>query len=159
MLIRIRRSIAAALIGIFALTAAGCFGTFRLTRAVYGFNSDINSKVARSLVMWALIIIPVYILASLGDILIFNVIEFWSGGSVASEQTMPDGTHVAMTRIAPDVMRVRVTGPGGKTDELEIVKVGARAGLLRRPGGAILATVELGPDGSPVRGALASAAP
>jgi hypothetical protein len=145
-----------ALLAIFALTAAGCFGTFRLTRAVYGFNNDINNKIARTLVMWGMVIIPVYEVAALVDALIFNVIEFWSDRSVASEATAAGGTRVAMTRVAPDVMRVRVTEPGGRTDELEIVKVGERAGLVRRPGGAIVATVELGPDGSPVRGAPVS---
>lgn len=150
MLDRIRRCLAAALIALAAATATGCFGTFRLTRAVYGFNSDINNKIARTLVMWVMIILPVYALAGLGDVLIFNVIEFWSGGSVASEKRLPDGTRLAMTRVAPDVMRMRVTRPGETPEDLEIVKVADRAGLLRRPGGAILATVELGPDGVPV---------
>lgn len=57
----------------------GCHGRFPLTRTVYKFNDEVSpSPVVQTLVFWALVIIPVYELAMLGDALIFNVIEFWT---------------------------------------------------------------------------------
>ena len=64
----------------------GCFGRFPITRAVYKFNDSIASpgddavpKIAEQVVFWAFIIFPVYSLSTLGDAVIFNLIEFWSG--------------------------------------------------------------------------------
>ena len=61
----------------------GCYGTFPLTKAVYEFNGDVTeNELGQSLLMWGFIIIPVYSCAMLGDGIIFNLIEFWSGESL-----------------------------------------------------------------------------
>ena len=60
-------------------TLSGCFGKFGLTRKIYQANSNVNDKVARSLVTWAFILVPVYGIAGLLDFVIFNTIEFWGG--------------------------------------------------------------------------------
>jgi hypothetical protein len=84
---------------------AACFGPFRATRGVWKFNDDISSnKFVDELVFLAMVIIPVYELASLGDAIIFNSIEFWTGtnpfaGGEASVATPPgDGATVAVER-------------------------------------------------------------
>ena len=150
MLNRIQRALAFTMVGLMTITATGCFGSFHLTRTVYGFNAGLDNKFVRTLVMWGLLIIPVYELAALGDVLIFNVIEFWSGNAPAASNTLPDGTKVSMEKVGNDVLRVRVTPPGQRTEELEVVKVNERSGYLRRPGGAPLVTIEQAADGRTV---------
>ena len=154
MLRRFRHSFLVALVALTTATVTGCFGRFRVTNAVYDFNKTINHKVARTLVMWAMVIIPVYEVAAVADIFIFNVIEFWGGSSGLSDQTLPDGRRVEFARLSPDVLRVRVIDPHGRVEDLEVVKVGARAGYLRRPGGAILAEVEQTNDGQIISRAM-----
>ena len=57
----------------------GCFGKFGLTKKIYQANGSVENKVARSLVTWAFVFIPVYGIAALLDFAIFNTIEFWGG--------------------------------------------------------------------------------
>jgi hypothetical protein len=64
------------------LGLAGCYGQFALTRKIYNWNGRATAnRFANSVILWALIIIPVYELATLGDFLIFNTIEFYSGSN------------------------------------------------------------------------------
>ena len=63
------------------INVSGCFGTFALTRKVYEFNRDLNDKFVQSIVMWAMLIIPVYGVATFIDVVILNLIEFWSGSN------------------------------------------------------------------------------
>lgn len=144
---RIRPLTAAALVALFGVTSAGCFGRFHLVRTVYDFNASVQNKFARSLVTWAMVIIPVYAVAGLVDFLILNTIEFWSGSSALADQTLPDGTQMQLARISDDVMRVRLTRPNGAIDEVEFVKVSENAGLVRRPSGQLVGTVERTADG------------
>lgn len=64
----------------------GCFGNFALTRKVYKWNDsiagdDLAGKFVKSLVMWGLCVIPVYQFSGFADIIIFNLIEFWTGSN------------------------------------------------------------------------------
>ena len=62
------------------LGAAGCYGPFPLTKIVYDFNGDVtDSKIVHTLLMWGLLILPVYEIAMLADAIIFNLVEFWTG--------------------------------------------------------------------------------
>ena len=73
------------------LGLAGCYGQFALTRKLYNWNGNATgSKFANSAILWALIIIPVYPLATVGDFLIFNTIEFYGGSNPMA--TNEDGT-------------------------------------------------------------------
>lgn len=81
---------------------SGCYGKFPLTRGVYNFNGDItNDKFGRSIVMWIFIIIPVYGVAAIGDVLIFNLVQFWTGQTVTlASSTGEDGTRTTLTPSA-----------------------------------------------------------
>ena len=73
------------LIGIL-INATGCFGHFALTRNLYQWNqsiggNDLSGKFVKSLVMYGLMIIPVYPIASFIDTVALNLIEFWSGSN------------------------------------------------------------------------------
>jgi len=79
---RLAPALVAATLAAAALPSTGCFGKFGLTRKVAGWNDHVTeSKVGKSVVMWGLLVIPVYELAALGDIFIFNPIEFFSGSN------------------------------------------------------------------------------
>lgn len=71
------------LLAISTLTlTTGCFGTYGLTKKVYKWNEKVtDSNFANSLIMWGLIIIPVYEISLLVDLVIINTIEFWSGSN------------------------------------------------------------------------------
>ena len=65
-----------------AVPQAGCYGSFAATRKIHNWNGHVTSnKFANSVIMWGLIIIPVYELATLGDILIFNTVETFGGSN------------------------------------------------------------------------------
>lgn len=80
-----------------------CYGRFPLTKAVYRFNGDVGSgehkDVIQSVVFWGFIILPVYGIATLGDAVIFNLIEFWTGDTLdlSYEVQRPDGARLALT--------------------------------------------------------------
>ena len=62
------------------LCLSGCFGSFNLTTNVYEMNDEASDNgFVKSALMVGMLIIPVYEIAALGDLLIFNTIEFWSG--------------------------------------------------------------------------------
>lgn len=67
---------------------SGCFGNFALTRKIYAVNASVADRNLRNVVTWAFIIVPVYGLAGVVDLFIFNTIEFWSGRNpvLASEK-------------------------------------------------------------------------
>jgi hypothetical protein len=63
--------------GAFLLTA--CTGSFTLTKKVHNFNRDFDEKWVEECVFLAFVIVPVYAVTTLGDALIFNSLEFWTG--------------------------------------------------------------------------------
>ena len=70
------------LVSLLTLTMSGCFGSFSLTRKVYDFNRSVSGeKFVQSLVMWAMFFIPVYEFAGLIDVVLLNLIEFWTGSN------------------------------------------------------------------------------
>lgn len=64
-----------------ALPMQGCYGNFNLTRKVYNWNGTLGDKFVKSLVMCVMIIVPVYGLAGLADLVILNLVEFWTGSN------------------------------------------------------------------------------
>ncbi|WP_282086259.1 DUF3332 domain-containing protein [Aquimarina algiphila] len=61
---------------------SSCLGSFSAFNGLKDWNNDISdSRFVNNLVFWGLNIIPVYGLFVLGDVIIFNVVEFWSGSN------------------------------------------------------------------------------
>lgn len=71
----------------FSILASGCYGSFALTRKLHQFNGTIEDRFARSLVTAGLVLI-VYYWTGLGDWIIFNSIEFWTGKNPISEEVI-----------------------------------------------------------------------
>jgi hypothetical protein len=70
------------IVGILCLTFlfSSCLGSYSAFNNLREWNEDAtNNKFMNNLIFWGLNIIPVYGLFFVGDTLIFNVIEFWSG--------------------------------------------------------------------------------
>jgi len=76
---RFGKGIALVLVAAVGALSAGCFGKFQLTRKVYDMNQSIDEKYVRSAATWVFVIIQVYTVAALVDLIVFNVIEFWTG--------------------------------------------------------------------------------
>lgn len=65
-----------------------CIGSFKLWNNLKDWNQGVGNKFVNELVFIALHIVPVYEIAYLADIIVFNSIEFWSGSNpVASNET------------------------------------------------------------------------
>jgi hypothetical protein len=139
------------------VTTAGCFGTgrFRATVAVYDFNKGVSDNgVIRSLLMIGMIVIPVYEIAGLVDILVLNTLDFFNGGKVAANETLPDGSKVMMAKVDADTVHVRHVDANGKeTSSFDVVRVNGQAGFVRAADGRILGTVEQLRDGRLVQSA------
>lgn len=76
-----------------------CYGRFGLTRSLYDWNGRVSgNKVVQSVVMWALIVIPVYEVVGFVDFIILNPVEFFTGSNPVAAK---DGTPIAMRRL-PD---------------------------------------------------------
>jgi hypothetical protein len=76
---RIGKGIAMVLVAAVGALSAGCFGKFQLTRKVYDINQSIDEKYVRSAATWIFVIVQVYTVAALIDLIVFNVMEFWTG--------------------------------------------------------------------------------
>lgn len=77
---QLTKVIAVVMLAVFTVTFSGCFGSFSVTRNLWEWNSNVsNNKFVNELVFLGLCIVPAYELFTLGDVLIFNSIEFWSG--------------------------------------------------------------------------------
>ena len=122
-------ALALALLGL-QTSLTGCFGKFALVRKVYGFNESVGDKWLRSLLMFALVVIPVYQVAGFFDYVILNVIEFWSGKNPASAALEPAEAKEKVA-VAPDGTRLRmVLDASGDRLLLEITRPGEKVSVL-----------------------------
>jgi hypothetical protein len=153
----------AALAGLLALSAAGttgCFGKFSLTRKLYTWNASVGgNKWVSNLVFWGLCIIPVYQLAGLGDAVVLNAVEFWTGTNPVADardvqtRELPGGA--VEIAYGGDTFLLVPTGEGA----FEVARDGEPIGYARvRPDGSLVVTsprgtTEIHPGGDP--GAIA----
>lgn len=72
-----KRAVTGLLVAGFLL--GGCTGSFQMTRNVYNFHRSHTDQWQDELLFLAVAILPIYSLATLGDALVFNSIEFWTG--------------------------------------------------------------------------------
>lgn len=68
-----------------ALLATSCYGPFNLTNRLHHWNGLIGDprtdggKWVNETVFFGCAIVPVYAVCLMGDCLVFNSVEFWSG--------------------------------------------------------------------------------
>ena len=58
---------------------SGCTGSFQLTKNIHDFHRGQDNKWLDEALFLGCVIIPVYGIGMLGDGVIFNAVEFWSG--------------------------------------------------------------------------------
>jgi hypothetical protein len=122
-----RRLIAGILSVLFlGMGTVGCIGNFGLSGKVRKFNLEqTEDRWGREILFVVLYVIPVYPLAGLADIIVFNSMEFWSGknpidGSpsvtrIANRREIEaeDGTRLVMSLRPDDSIDVAVQGADG----------------------------------------------
>lgn len=74
-----KRFIACALLASFLVVNTGCFGSFSLTQKVYSWNNSLGDKFVKTIVMWVFNIVPVYGACVFIDVVVLNLVEFWTG--------------------------------------------------------------------------------
>lgn len=111
-----------------SLLFSSCLGSFQAFNNLKDWNQEISdSRFVNNLVFWGLNIIPVYGLFFIGDTLIFNVIEFWSGsnpiamksGEKEIQLVEKDGNTYKMVATTNRVQVEVVAGPK-KGEKLEL---------------------------------------
>lgn len=151
-----------------SLLFSSCLGSFQAFNNLKDWNQEISdSKFVNNLVFWGLNIIPVYGLFFIGDTLIFNVIEFWSGsnpismkpGETETQLVERDGNTYKMV-ASTNRIQVQVTDGPKKGKKLELFyRPGEKSWNAIKPNGEIikLSSFEDGfylvylPDGKEVR--------
>lgn len=151
-----------------SLLFSSCLGSFNAFNNLKDWNKGVSdSKFVNNLVFWGLNIIPVYGLFFLGDAIIFNVIEFWSGsnpiamreGETEVQLVERDGNTYKMTASKNRIQVAVLDGPkkGGKVELF--YKPDDRSWNAIRPNGEIikLSSMEEGfyivymPDGREIK--------
>ncbi|GGE08569.1 DUF3332 domain-containing protein [Psychroflexus salis] len=88
------------------ILSTSCLGSFSAFNSLRDWNDGLtNNKFMDNLVFWALNIVPVYSLFIAGDVLFFNLLEFWTGsnpiamaeGETETQYANIKGTDVRMT--------------------------------------------------------------
>lgn len=132
-----KRLLAAA--ALLAATNVGCYGQWALTRALHGWNGHATgNKFLNSLLTWGLLIVPIYPLAALGDFVIFNTIEFWSGRNPIALEEQADGS----AKLVHEGHEYRYRAISA--DEIEVSRDGVPAARYRRsaPGRVTVMTMD-----------------
>ena len=84
-----------------------CIGSFKLWNNLKDWNQGVGNKFVNELVFIALHIVPVYEIAYLADVIVFNSIEFWSGSNpVASNETKEikvECKHIKIDTVTSEV--------------------------------------------------------
>lgn len=143
-----------------------CYGRFPLTKAIYRFNGDVtNNKWIHSIILWIFVLLPVYSIAMLGDAIILNLIEFWTGESLeVSSYTRDDGSVVTLAPAENGQEAVLTITKDGETLAMQryvrqtdgSVKVLDAQGNLT---GSVLPTSEGGLDLTDANGVLVQGIP
>ena len=130
-----------------AILFSSCLGSFKAFNNLKDWNQGAtDSKFLDNLIFWGLNIVPVYGLFFIGDVLIFNVIEFWSGsnpiamkpGESETQMVEHDGNTFKMVATKNRIQVTVVEGPKkGKKIDL-VYKPDEKSWNAIRPNGEII---------------------
>ncbi|MBN2423543.1 MAG: DUF3332 domain-containing protein [Calditrichaceae bacterium] len=123
------KSVAILMIVLFsAFTFTGCYGKFELTKRLYKWNGSQGDKFVNSVVMWVLMIIPVYIIVGFVDFVILNVVEFWTGKNPMAME--PGETETQLVEI--DGKAYQITATQNRFDVVDM-ETQLKASLVYNP--------------------------
>lgn len=111
-----------------AVLSTSCLGSFHAVTSLKHWNdSASDNKFVNNLLFWAMNIVPVYPIFVLGDAVIFNLIEFWSGSNpLAMEdgdiqiQTIEHEGNLIEMRAMKNKMEIAVLEGPKKGNNLEL---------------------------------------
>ena len=145
------RSICAVLLVAFAITSFACYGQFPLTHMVYEVNGDItDNELGQSIILWIFLILPVYWFAMLGDALIFNLIEFWTGEApIQSNAVHTDGLYETAMTVSEDgsMMTMTISHEGTVLSEVTSVEIAPGVFEMRDADGLLVGLVHRTAEG------------
>ncbi len=138
-----------------ASMGTGCIGNFGLAGEVRKFNLEVTeTRWGREIVFVVLQVLPVYSIAGLLDIIIFNSIEFWTGtnpinGSASvtpiamNEWTTEDGTKVTMQGLPDNSIDVNVVRPDGEARYFNLTRTDEGVTARDEAGNVIVSAADL----------------
>lgn len=109
---RCRRAVSCTIVLAIAPFTAGCFGPFVLTKALHELNARVPLGIFQQIVFW--LILPAYGFTVVGDLLVMNLIDFWTGipsgmamatdgqGNTIALNPSADGREATLTVTAAD---------------------------------------------------------
>lgn len=118
----------------FSFLTMGCIGQMGMSGKVRQFNLETTEdRWGREILFVILMVLPVYGIASLLDIIVFNSVEFWTGKNpingkpsvspVAGIRTFEvDGTSLVMTLREDQSIDVEALTPDGERHFLNLVR-------------------------------------
>ena len=119
------------------LLASGCYGPFNLTRRLYNWNGQAGTtKWEREFVFILLAWLPVYGLTALGDAVVFNSMEFWTGKNPVDppayrKGALPVPQTKRLARGNQEVLLTYTSTPSGANLLIEQFRQGQGVGSLR----------------------------
>ena len=158
----INRIVAAIVVGSFLTVTTACFGPFNLTRNVYHWNSgikgsgEVSDKWMKEFVFFGMIIIPVYMFATLLDAFVFNSIQFWTGDNPVKGTDAGGDGATRVVRLGGVTVKVAESDQGatvtyernGIVERRAMIETSATGYRLIDETGVLLAEAEKGQDGS-----------
>lgn len=107
------------------MSTAGCYGSFALTNKLSKWNSQATgNKIGNGAIALLLTVIPVYpLIMIVGDLLILNTIEFWSGSNPVAvgdtyHETDAEGNSITAVKMEDGSLYMRIDAATGETQEL-----------------------------------------
>lgn len=82
------------------LLLTGCTGPFALTKKVHAWQTSFDDQWVDEAAFLGCVILPVYSLSALGDALIFNSVEFWTGDNPMDSVEAPVGNEMCLRSTA-----------------------------------------------------------
>ncbi len=158
----INRIVAAIVVGSFLTVTTACFGPFNLTRNVYHWNSgikgsgEVSDKWMKEFVFFGMIIIPVYMFATLLDAFVFNSIQFWTGDNPVKGTDAGGDGATRVVRLGGVTVKVAESDQGatvtyernGIVERRATIETSATGYRLIDETGVLLAEAEKRQDGS-----------
>lgn len=85
---------------VLSVLLTGCTGPFQLTKNLHKWQTSPENKWGDEAIFLGCVILPVYGIATLGDALIFNSIEFWGGENPIKAAAAPTGNEMCLRSVA-----------------------------------------------------------
>lgn len=116
------------------IISAGCTGPFALTQKLHTWQTSFDEKWVDEVAFLGCVILPAYGLATFGDAVIFNSVEFWTGDNPMDTVSIDQDGQTAKIAYLEDG-KVKIETEAGRVLFLEksnngVVATDAKGNLL-----------------------------